>query len=369
MNNINYFKINIEKPEDVNKNFMFMKLFASCLLIIAYSNRTLLEYRGTELVNWIFSFTQILSIGAVNIYIILNCWFSVGRTKIDFKSIAKLYFIAWFYNLINMSIALGMNICEANIENYLRLFFPVLTHQYWFVNNLIVFLLVAPYISMFLSKLNKQQCQIFVGIVLLVGPIPSAIESALGKYVYSISGMGYWFINFIFLFICIFYIKKYVDFKKLNCIWFLVSFILVILVCGFLDGFFFQKTLTSPKYGYSTLWVWILSFSIFFFFMTVNNFNIKNNRLINGIQLINKCALGAYIFRTSDTNNFMRKNWLESFVDLDIFLNYFILMIINNLICFTCDYIRQLIICYSMDNKYYKEINSKVISKYNKIFN
>lgn len=338
------------------------------MVIVLHINIILKNYKDHISVNYFYSFTETFSLIAVNTFVIIGSWFLSDKTKINFKNILKIYLTLSFWNMVNTSLGLGFNYLEHNLVNYLKLFFPFLTNSFYYVNNWIILSLFVPFLNILFFKITKKQFSCLVLLIIFLGPFWKFLSNFV-IYNFDVNAFvpiintGYSILSFIFLYIVTFYIKHHFNYQNIK--WFLS------LSIYFLIGIFFSFVMinfhdknTKFILDYSNMYVWIMSFSIFLFFLNINKICFPDF-FKKIILLLANCSLGVYINHWSVFSNCLRINLFNNMIDINFsyLLSWFILFLSTIIFCYLIEIVRLKL--FYLTNLLFLFVKNKQINKIN----
>lgn len=139
---------------------MFMVLVLHCL-----SASGALDYKsGVQY--WIYWWLEAACIIAVNIFALITGYFMIESS---FK-VRNLFKIGWegvwvysvIFSLINIFVS-GDSISGSYL---LRMFFPILTKKFWFVNSYLALYLISPFLNKLIHQLLKKQFDVLLVIII-----------------------------------------------------------------------------------------------------------------------------------------------------------------------------------------------------------
>lgn len=211
--------------------------------------------------NFIWSFFRT----PVNVFVIITGYF-MSKDSLDFqksyKRIPKVYLTMLFYSitatlaalLINntqglditgstngyTSTADELNVYSQNklsgnllIYSIIKMFFPILSSEWYFLTNYIIILLLSPFINYVLNGIDKKQFKILLGLLFVfLSILPTLSDMGGFKEIFSTKKVvpleyGKSLISFIFMYIIGAYLKRFVkDDEKIH-IKYLVFFIVL----------------------------------------------------------------------------------------------------------------------------------------------
>lgn len=117
--------------------------------------------------NFMCQFYRIISIPAVNIYVLISSYFIFDLNTYKLKNIFKLYLQILFYSVLIFLIFSYFN-NDITLKGLLYSMLPISTNQYWFARVYLCFYMFAPFIPILLKKLTKNQYEFLMLITLVV---------------------------------------------------------------------------------------------------------------------------------------------------------------------------------------------------------
>ena len=301
---------------------------------------------------FIARFTEILSIIACNLFVLISGYFLCQSNKIKIRKIVDIVILLLFYGIIIYAVSIFTGLIIFN-KKTLKLMLLTIDDR-WFINIYVLLYILHPYINKMISCINKKQYTMLILICVFFFSIWSSVllkPKGMINLNTFVSDSGYGITNFIMLYLIGAYIRLYYDNKKMNK---LVLFIIYIALS--LLGTFIYYNFPNAK-NYNFIINVINSIIVFLIF---KNINITKRKIISKFA---ECSLAIYIIHE---NLFIRR-----FIYRNIFLSssfYNSSFLLINMIC-TC--ISIFIICAIIEfgRKYlFKVTINKLIDK-NKLLN
>lgn len=161
---------------------------------------------------------------AVNIFLIISCWFMVDK---EFK--AERIVRTW-YTVISYAVPISvvMLLINPNLQNVILLiksFFPVFARPLWFASAYILLMLMIPFFNIMLRNIGKYQHAMLVVTLL----IPCCLAATIMFHDDFLNDL----IWFFFVYIFVFFIKRYcIDYVPCKSgILFTVAFLIYFCLC------------------------------------------------------------------------------------------------------------------------------------------
>lgn len=202
-NNLNHTRSHIRQS-----NWELMRIVAMCMIIAGHfiTQSEYMSYIPTKEGAWFGVFFGRCSRIAVNMFLLLGCWFMV-EAKFSARRIIKLYFNVWTLTapITIMIYLLGFPVSGKDI---VRGIFPLLGVCVWFASSYIALILIAPWLNKFMllpQHSFKKLLLLLTGLIsiwMTIHSMGTLHDGWLDSFV--------WF-NYIFLLVG--YYKKYCSFK------------------------------------------------------------------------------------------------------------------------------------------------------------
>lgn len=171
---------------------MFAIVLQHCILhsgILQEQNIFSVKYGLVDLVTF-FCF------GAVNTYLLISGYINVN-TKYKLSRIMYLWIEVIFYNLIINIVATLILKTPVTADIILRIFTPLLHHEYWFFTRYALLFLLMPIINMIAHKMSKKCYRIFLIVIyVLFCFVAPVVKKYTGIDIFILKG-GYstvWFV-------------------------------------------------------------------------------------------------------------------------------------------------------------------------------
>lgn len=108
----------------------------------------------------------LLSQVAVNCYVMITGYFLIDKLQYRWKGIFRIIIQTLFYSILFFVIACAIG--EDAKREVLKSFLPIHQCEYWFVTTYIGLLLIAPFIALIATSLNKKQYQIMLVVLFIL---------------------------------------------------------------------------------------------------------------------------------------------------------------------------------------------------------
>lgn len=254
----------------------------------------LLERNNTsEIYNIIYWMLEALSIVAVNCFVLISGYF-LCKSEFKLKKFLKLWGEVIFYSIIIYVIFVIIGIEKISISNLVRIIFPVITNQYWFVTSYLMLYLISPFLNKLINALNREEYKKLLIIIL----IPFCLLSILPTEMSLDKTGGYGIIWFVCLYFVAAYIRNYkTKFTKTRNYFLLyIAFSVVILVaiigiqqiCQILNISDKSEKMTA----YNNPIVFLSSVSLFLTFL---NLKVHDGILQKVIKFVAPLTFAVYI--------------------------------------------------------------------------
>lgn len=276
-------------------NFELMRIVLMLLIVMGHVilGSSGLMQMGTPdyyVTNVIRSFTVV----AVNAFVIISGYFGIN---LNVKKLIKLDLRVILYTWTGFVIAVIVGIHEINLLEDIKMLFPVLTKQYWYITIYFVLCIISPVLNRLLKCISEKELKM----ALIVGGIVFYLVST-GCFIINsdqiVSDAGYGIVNFTYLYMLGYYIRHYYTDRHRTMFYavmylltgvaiFLVNHIMTIIM-----GFYFNSMIS-----YNTIFTLAGAVAIF---MCFKNIQIEYRRSIN--KFASK-AFAVYIIHTNPCLN------------------------------------------------------------------
>ena len=249
-----------------------------------------------EILAWCF---EVLSYGAVNLYIMISGYFMINsraRMEKPFKMVVQVLFYS--IGIFLIFLVMGKLPDYATETFYKHMFFtPVAASHYWFASSYIFFYLTAPFLAVGIRKLNKTQ---HLGIVIITMLLFSRLWKTILPQTAPLDDKGYGILWFITLFVLASYIRRFVPVKKSRR---LLYFGIYLLASALTLASFFVVNLIFVKTGrfevfikvlleYNSPTIIVASTALFLFFRTIS---VPEGFLSKAVLFISPLTFGIYL--------------------------------------------------------------------------
>lgn len=258
-----------------NANFDLMGIILMLMIIsehiLLYSGK--LSNIGT-IEYYISNLYKSFCVIAVNAFVLRSGYFGIKR---KWDKIAKIDIRTCFYTYVFFILGVVLKIHSIDVITDVKLLFPVITGQYWYITSYIALCIFAPYLNILLDKLSKKQLKSFLIFGFVVFYLVATFCFTINAN-QLVPDAGYGIVNFVYLYCLGYYIRNYCEEKRskyvyivgivISCLMLFASNMLLSKVLGFyFDSYFSYNT------------VFVLAGSIFLF-MFFKNINIKESKIL-----------------------------------------------------------------------------------------
>lgn len=269
---------------------------------------------ANELLAWCL---EVLSYGAVNLYIMISGYFLINctaRMEKPFRIVIQVLFYSLGIFLIFMiigTIQMGELPDYATDSFYKYTFYtPIASSHYWFASTYVFFYLLAPFMAVGIRKLNKIQ---HFGLLIITMLLFSRLWRILLPMTEPVDDRGYGIQWFVTLFVLASYIRRYVPVKK-NRRWFYMGIYVFASALTIISFFIINQIfVTTGKFGiytkvfleYNSPTIIVASTSLFLFFRTMS---IPKGFFSKIILYVSPLTFGIYLIH----EHFLLRNlWTE----------------------------------------------------------
>lgn len=248
------------------------------------------------MIAWVF---EILSYGAVNLYVLISGYFLVNSTAKNekvFKIVIQVLFYSIGIYLIHLATG---RLPEYASETFFKtLFFaPIASAHYWFASSYVFFYLLVPFIAVGIRKLNQKQ---HLGLMIICLLLFSRLWKIILPQSAPLDDKGYGLIWFLTLFTVASYIRRFVPVNKKKRA---LYFCLYVLSCAVTLASFFAVYAVFKATGRFEVFIQVLleynsptiivsSISMFLFFRTID---IPDGFFAKIILFISPLTFGIYL--------------------------------------------------------------------------
>ena len=282
-----------------------------------------------------------LCIVAVNCYVLISGYFSID-SKFNSKRIIDIWLKVLFYSILIGCFMFMFCNTPLSIINIINCFFPVFTKTYWFITVYICLCFFSPFLNILIKNLTKEKYRLLIILCfILFCLIPTFVPS---EFMIDLNG-GTGIVWFCFLYLFAAYIRLYgknIKKRKNYLIFYLISCLILFLAREFilylfpkigLNALFFEKL-----YNYNTIFVFISSLCLFYYF---NNLFIKKQKTKDLIKCIAPYTLAVYLIHEHPLfistlynnifhiNELINSNYIFLVIILDAVLLYIFCILID----------------------------------------
>ena len=257
------------------------------VIILHYNNGTmgglLLNTQSGTSNYFIARFTEILTIIACNLFVLISGYFLCKSNKIKIRKIVDIVILLLFYGVVIYALAMFTGLSSFNKETLKSMFLTI--DNRWFINTYVLLYVLHPYINKIISNINKKQHTILILICVFFFSVWSSILKPQG--ILNINSFvrdgGYGITNFIMLYFIGAYIRLYYDDKKMN------KLILFIIYIGLsiLGTFVYYNSQNAINYNFI-----INVINSIIVFLIFKNIKMTKGKIISKFA---ECSLAIYI--------------------------------------------------------------------------
>ena len=285
-----------------------------------------------HIVNKLLAWTlEVLSYGAVNIYMMISGYFlinSTARMEKPFKIVVQVFFYSAGIFLIFYCLN---QLPGYAFETYYKgiFFTPIASAHYWFASSYVFFYLLAPFAALGMRKLNEVQHR---GLMIIMLLLFSRLWKIILPQSAPIDDKGYGLMWFLTLFVVAAYIRRFVPIKKKKRFLYLGIYFLASL---FTLGSFFIVNMIYHATGrfevfiqvlleYNSPTIIVASVCLFLFFRTIT---IPDGFFAKAILFVSPLTFGIYLIH----EHFLLRDFWKPFWKVAEYLvkPYFILHFIG----------------------------------------
>ena len=232
---------------------------------------------------FIARFSEVLTIIACNMFVLISGYFLCNNNKIKIRKIVDIVLLLLFYGIVIYVISIFTGLTIFNKET-LKLMFITIDAR-WFIDVYILLYLLHPYLNKIISNISKKQHTILILIFIFFFSVWSSILKPHGILNLNtfVSDGGYGITNFVMLYFIGTYIRLYYDNKKINK---LILFILYIFL-SLLGTFVYYSFPSAINYNFI-----INVINSIIVFLIFKNIQITKGKIISKYA---ECSLAVYI--------------------------------------------------------------------------
>lgn len=233
--------------------------------------------------------------GAVNTYLLISGYININ-TKYKPSRIMYLWIEVVFYNLVITIISTLILKTRVTADTILRIFTPLVHHEYWFFTRYTLLFLLMPIINMIAHKMSKKCYRIFLVVIYVLFCFVAPIVKKYTDIDIFILKSGYSTVWFVAMYMTGAYFGLHFTPEKRKKIAYLIGFVVFSLFLyldnAFIPAFFKQYKNTEISCTLS-VYPYISPFTVpavVFIFMLFINMKLKN-----GIKRF-ACSVGPLTF-------------------------------------------------------------------------
>lgn len=308
-------------------NFELLRIISMFMVLVLHADFIALgEPNKMDIISspWISSIKVLLemaSIVAVNVFVLISGWFGIRPSV---KGFLNFVFQCLFFSIGIYLIMILVGNQEFSIRGLISCF--TFNGSYWFVLAYLCLYILSPILNVFLQHTHKRtQLVILISFFTFQTLFAWLLDGAI------FLRRGYSTLSFIGLYLLINYIKKYLDYKNLNCgLCYLLLIILsavLFLLAKYLGCYF----ITNRLFEYSNPIVIVSSVSLVLFFSTIKIHNIIINYIAKSCFAVYLLHCNSYIwefFLGTIRGNMINQTPLEYFHVFAIIVIWFVLAIL-----------------------------------------
>lgn len=293
-------KINIAKDEENNlarRNSAVEVLRIVAMVFIVCSHYSFHGMIAVE--NMQFGLNQfilqsfVLGNLGVNLFVLITGYYNY-QAQFDIKRLLKIWLQTIFYSIILFLVFSTFQNLTIDKFDYLRVLFPIIFKEYWFVSAYFVLYIISPFINAFLNALDRNKYKKFIIIAVILWYL---IPTLFFGSIFGSDMFGNELCQFLVLYSIGQYMRKYHDniiYDRKNS-WniLILSWGLLILSTLSIDllSLKFPSLVYQANYFYSRSSILILCIAISLFAIA-SSAKVFYNKYINKIS---SCTLGVYL--------------------------------------------------------------------------
>ena len=263
-------------------NFELLRIVSMFMVLVLHAASQALGYAtradiiSTPLLSSLKMFFVMMSVVAVNVFILISGWFGIKSTL---RGGAKFIFQCLFFSIGIYVVMILLGYSSLTIRGVAECFFLLPNGYYWFIPSYLALYIVAPVLNAFIRTADKKTFMF----VLITFYAFQTVYSFLGNGA-SFLMKGYSALSFIGLYLLAAYIKHNYNVKKKDKKIFLMCYCSISLLSTiiWLSATYYNLTSISSRMTcYSNPLVIISSVSLMLFFSTLR----VKSRIINKIAV------------------------------------------------------------------------------------
>lgn len=314
-----------------NANIELLRILSMLMVTMLHAldkGRNLVILTGDEFTNvnaWLAWILEAMSIGAVNIFILISGYFLV-KSEFKLHRLWELVAQVMFYSIIGLVFAFLLGRAEGTgltLYDLLHYVFPLHMDVYWFITAYVVLYMMFPIIAKGVQNITKEQYRLTL---LLLIVFECVVKSVL-PFALEEDTKGYELLWMLTMFLLGGYFRLYgfkilTDARKGRLLY-LVSTILIFLEVVGQQHIFVHlgrlKELERISLNYNHLFVLAASVGVFSVFVNRTPISEKPSRVICALSPM---ALSVYLFQENVAIRYRWQEWLfvKDIVDKPLFL-------------------------------------------------
>jgi len=225
-----------------------------------------------------------------NIFVLISGYFMIGATekKVNISKIVKFWGQVVFYSFFLWLILGLMGIGELGIKSAISNILPISFSQWWFASEYFILLLISPFLNVVLNRLEKEQYQKVVLVLLVILSIIPTITTCYYQF-----GNTLWFVT---LYSIAGYVRLHGSNRRSAKAYLITGMIFIALTfasCAIFMVLGTKRTVFAEHvfyfYGQEKFNIFIISYCLFRAF---EKMQIKENKVIN---IISSATFGVYL--------------------------------------------------------------------------
>ena len=281
-----------------NANIEFLRILAMIMVIVLHNlagSGALYEQSGFSY--HFYWWMEALAVAAVDIFVLISAYF-LFSASFNLRNILRILAITWTYAFPLSFLSAKLSGNPINAVSLVKMFFPILTKKYWFVNAYLAMYLLSPFINKLLQILSREKFAILLWIeigIMIVKPtlFPKKWAQDLT------AGLSVFF--FITLYCIAVWIRlygkqSYSKKAKYHLFLYLFLSLFLVLLKALLMHLGVSEDTASRYYSYDSAIVVLQALSLFLAFLSMKQFKGQKASRIN---LIARHSFAAYIVHYS----------------------------------------------------------------------
>lgn len=259
-------------------NFELLRIISMLMIIIGhiimFHPSTLKPNSGVDF--YIGNFTRSFVMVAVNCFILISGYYGI---KFKIGKLFRLGSLTWSWSVILCFGAIFAGIQSFDVQQCIKLLFPIVSKQWWFITVYIALFILSPWLNQFVQKVSRDSYKKLLCVLFACFCIwPSFCYIINAQSITNDAGYG--IVNFIFLYLVGRYIQLYFTDKYSSLIYGCAYVICSLGIFG--ANMFFTKVLGfyfNSFFSYDTIFCFMGSIMLFMCFKNMKFFSTKINAL------------------------------------------------------------------------------------------